>query len=207
MHAELCDTGDRLVSGVLGQVMNPRSRLLTASRDERLDSGLREIAQGETTMSSMQHTSQSMSNLRSTEEQNKQVLRRFTEEIWNNGKLDQIGEFVAANHMNHPAASAPDLGQGSQALGKLVSLYRTAFPDARLTIEDQIAEGDRVVTRWTATGTHRGELFGMPATGKPVKVTGVFIDRLADGKIAESWGEFDALGMMQQVGAAPAPGQ
>lgn len=158
-------------------------------------------------MSSMQHTSQSMSNLRSTEEQNKQVLRRFTEEIWNKGKLDQLDEFVAPNHMNHPAASAPDLGQGIQAQGQLVSLYRTAFPDAKLTIEDQIAEGDRVVTRWTATGTHRGELFGMPATGKPVKVTGIFIDRLADGKIAESWGEYDALGMMQQVGAAPAPGQ
>ena len=158
-------------------------------------------------MSSVQQTSQSTSFVRSTEEQNKQTSRRFTEEIWNKGKLDQIGDFVAPNHKNHPSASAPDFGQGPQGFSQLVSLYRTAFPDTNLTIEDQIAEGDLVVTRWTAAGTHRGELFGMPATGKQVKVTGIFIDRLADGKIVESWGEYDALGMMQQVGAIPAPGK
>jgi len=158
-------------------------------------------------MSSVQQTSQPTSFVRSTEEQNKQMSRRFTEEIWNKGKLDQIGDFVAPNHKNHPSASAPDFGQGPQGFSQLVSLYRTAFPDTNLTIEDQIAEGDLVVTRWTAAGTHRGELFGMPATGKQVKVTGIFIDRLADGKIVESWGEYDALGMMQQVGAIPAPGK
>jgi steroid delta-isomerase-like uncharacterized protein len=159
-------------------------------------------------MSSVQPTSPSTSFVRSTEEQNKQVALRFTEQIWNNGKLDQIGEFVATNHKNHPTASGPDFGQGLQAFSQLVSMYRTAFPDTKLTVEDQIAEGDLVVTRWTASGTHRGELIGiMPATGKQVKVTGIFIDRFSDGKIVESWGEFDALGMMQQVGAIPAPGR
>jgi steroid delta-isomerase-like uncharacterized protein len=158
-------------------------------------------------MSSVQPTSPSTSFVRSKEEQNKQVALRFTEQIWNNGNLDQIGEFVATNHKNHPTASAPDFGQGLQAFSQLVSMYRTAFPDTKLTIEDQIAEGDLVVTRWTASGTHRGELFGVPPTGNQVKVTGIFIDRISDGKIVESWGEYDALGMMQQVGAIPAPGK
>ena len=158
-------------------------------------------------MASVQPTSQSTAYVRGTEEQNKQVALRFNEEIWNNGKLDRLGEYVATNHRNHPTASAPDFGQGLQAFSQLVSMYRTAFPDAKFTIEDQIAEGDLVATRWTASGTHRGELFGVPATGKQVKVTGIFIDRFADGKIVESWGEFDALGMMQQVGAIPAPGR
>jgi steroid delta-isomerase-like uncharacterized protein len=158
-------------------------------------------------MSDVQTTSQPMSNLRSTQEQNKQVVRRFTEDLWNRGSLDKLGEFISTNHKNHPNASAPDFGQGPQAVGQLVSMYRTAYPDTKLTIDDQIAEGDRVVTRWTAAGTHQGELFGMPATGKHVKVTGIFIDRVVDGKIVETWGEFDALGMMQQVGAIPAPGR
>jgi len=135
------------------------------------------------------------------------LVRRFTEEVWNKGNLDKIGEFNATNHKNHPTASAPDFGQGPQAIRQLVSMYRTAFPDTKLTIEDQIAEGDQVVTRWTAAGTHQGELFGMPGTGKQARVTGIFIDRVIDGKIVESWGEFDALGMMQQLGAIPAPGK
>jgi steroid delta-isomerase-like uncharacterized protein len=158
-------------------------------------------------MSFVQQTSQPTSDFRSTEDQNKQVARRFTEEVWNKGHLDQIGEFIAPNHKNHPTASAPDFGEGPEATSQLVGMYRTAFPDTKLTIEDQIAQGDQVVTRWTATGTNQGELFGMPATGKPVKVTGIFIDRVVDGKIVETWGEFDAVGMMQQVGAIPVPGQ
>jgi steroid delta-isomerase-like uncharacterized protein len=84
-------------------------------------------------------------------------------------------------------------------------MYRTAYPDTKLTINDQIASGDQVVTRWTATGTHQGELLGIPATDKQVKVTGIFIDRVEGSKITESWAEFDALGMMQQLGAIPAP--
>ena len=158
-------------------------------------------------MSPVQTISQPTSDVRSTGEQNKQVVRRFIEEVWNKGNLDKVGEFNSPNHTSHPPTTGPDFGQGPQAVSQLISMYRTAFPDTKLAIEDQIAEGDRIVTRWTATGTHRGELFGMPATGKQAKVTGIFIDRVIDGKIAESWGEFDALGMMQQIGAIPAPGQ
>jgi steroid delta-isomerase-like uncharacterized protein len=158
-------------------------------------------------MSTLQTSSQPMSNLRSTEEQNRQVTRRFIEEVWNKGNLDKLGEFISTNHTDHPVAGAPDFGQGPQAVGQVVSMYRTAYPDTKMAIDDQIAQGDQVATRWTATGTHQGELFGIPATGKHVKVTGIFIDRVVDGKIVESWGEFDALGMMQQLGAIPVPGR
>ena len=84
-------------------------------------------------------------------------------------------------------------------------MYRTAFPDLRMTIEDMTAEGDRVVVRWTVRGTQTGEMMGMPATGKPTTVTGMFLNRLAAGKIVEGWGNFDALGMMQQLGLIPTP--
>ena len=86
-------------------------------------------------------------------------------------------------------------------------MYRSAFPDMQLTIEDQIAEGDKVVTRWTARGTHQGELMGIPPTGKQATVTGITVGRVANGKFVESWSNFDALGMMQQLGVVPVPGQ
>jgi predicted ester cyclase len=86
-------------------------------------------------------------------------------------------------------------------------MFRTAFPDLHGTIEDQIAEGDKVVMRMTYRGTHQGELMGIPATGKPVTMTFISINRIAEGKIAEGWVNFDALGMMQQLGVIPVPGQ
>ena len=158
-------------------------------------------------MSTMQNTTHTMSNRNDNLEQNKQTVRRFIEEVWNKGNLNSLDQHIAAGHKNHPNSSAPDFGEGPQGVGKLVSMYRMAYPDTKLTVDDQIAEGDQVVTRWTAAGTHKGELMGVPATNKQVKVTGIFIDRVADGKIMESWGEFDALGMMQQIGAIPAPGR
>ena len=84
-------------------------------------------------------------------------------------------------------------------------MYRNAFPDLHFTIDEQIAEGDKVVTRWTAHGTNKGELLGMPATDKSTTVTGIAVDRIANGKIAESWGIFDQFGMMQQLGVIPMP--
>ena len=83
-----------------------------------------------------------------------------------------------------------------------MSLYLTAFPDARFTVEDELAEGDRVVSRSTLRGTHQGEFMGIPPTGKPVTVTGMSIDRIVEG-----WLNFDGLGMLQQLGVIPAPGQ
>lgn len=85
-------------------------------------------------------------------------------------------------------------------------MYRSAFPDTKMTIDLQIAEGGKVTTRRTAHGTHKGELMGIPATGKQVTITGVGIDRIAGGRIVETWGEFDLMGMMQQLGVVPSPG-
>jgi predicted ester cyclase len=85
-------------------------------------------------------------------------------------------------------------------------MYRTAFPNIHVTIEDQIAEGDKVVTRWTGHGTHQGELMGIPPTNKAVTVTGIAIDRIVAGKIVEHWENFDQLGMLVQLGVVPPPG-
>jgi steroid delta-isomerase-like uncharacterized protein len=82
-------------------------------------------------------------------------------------------------------------------------MYLGAFPDAEVTIEDQLAEGDKVVTRWTGRGTHQGELMGVPPSGNRVEVPGITISRIEGGKIVEEWENYDALGMMQAIGAVP----
>ncbi len=86
-------------------------------------------------------------------------------------------------------------------------MYRSAFPDLQATVEDQVAEGDKVASRFTFRGTHRGELAGIPPTGNQVEVTGIVISRIEGGKGAEDWSNYDALGMMQQLGVVPPPGQ
>ncbi len=97
--------------------------------------------------------------------------------------------------------------RGPEAQTQQVVLYRTAFPDLRFTIEDQIAEGDKVVNRVTARGTHRGEFRGIPPTGQEMRVTGITIDRIVVGKLHESWASWDFLGLLQQLGLVPGPGQ
>jgi predicted ester cyclase len=84
-------------------------------------------------------------------------------------------------------------------------MYQMAFPDVRMTVEDGFAEGDKVVVRWTGRGAHTGELMGIPPTGKQVTVTGIDVYRVAGGKLVERWGEFDQMGMMQQLGVVPLP--
>jgi predicted ester cyclase len=86
-------------------------------------------------------------------------------------------------------------------------MFRSAFPDLRIIIEDQVAEGDKVVTRWRGSGTHQGDLFGIAPTGNRVSLVGITINRIEGGKVAEEWQIFDALGMMQQLGAIPSPGE
>jgi steroid delta-isomerase-like uncharacterized protein len=140
-------------------------------------------------------------------EQNKTIVRRYWEEIWNQGNLAVVDELIAADFDGHPAPSDADFGRGPAGQKQLVGLYRGAFPDMRMTIDDMAADGDRVVLRWTARGTNTGEMMGMPATGKPATVTGIVINRLAAGKIAEGWTSFDALGMLQQLGVIPTPEQ
>lgn len=137
-------------------------------------------------------------------EENKALVRRSFEEVWNDKNLDALDEIVAADAVDH--SRPPGFPQGVEGSKAFIGMYLSAFPDTKMTIEDMIAAGDKVITRWVATGTHDGELMGIPPTGKHVTVTGMGIDRISGGKIVESWGEFDALGMMQQLGVVPTPG-
>ena len=138
-------------------------------------------------------------------ETNKTVSRRFFDEVWNEGKLAVVDELIVKDHINSGPGTPPGLTPGSEGVKQLVKMYRNAFPDIHFTIDEQIAEGDKVVTRWTGHGTHQGELVGIPATGKSSTVTGITVDRIVNGKIAESWGIFDQFGMMQQLGVIPTP--
>ena len=135
-------------------------------------------------------------------EENKALTRRSIEEIWNKGNLAVADELIAANSVTHDPAT-PNPGSGPEATKQQASMYRTAFPDLHITIEDQVAEGDQVVTRWTARGTHRGDLMGIAPTGKQMTITGINITRIAGGKAQEGWTNWDTIGMMQQLGAVP----
>ena len=136
---------------------------------------------------------------------NKAVVRRSIEEAVNTGNLAVIDEITAPGYVYHEP-TAGDV-KGADGLRRMIAMYRTAFPDLQMTIEDQVAEGDVVVTRWTARGTHKGELMGVAPSGKQVVVAGIVIARFANGKIVEEWENYDALGMMRQIGAIPAAGK
>ncbi len=138
-------------------------------------------------------------------EENKVLIRRFFEEVWNEKNLDAIDELIAAEQIDH--SLPPGLPAGREGAKTFIGMYLNAFPDTKMTIEDVVAEGDKVVTRWIATGTHTGELMGIPATGKQVTVTGLDINRYSDGKSVEHWGQFDQMGMMQQLGVIPVPAE
>jgi len=134
---------------------------------------------------------------------NKINERRFFEETWNKGNFAVARELVAPNYVDHDSMSS---GAGPEGVRREVSVYRNAFPDIHFAIEDTIAEGDKVVTRLTATGTHEGDLPGIPATGKRVTISGIVITRYVNGKAAEAWFKFDFLGLYRQLGAIPARG-
>lgn len=137
-------------------------------------------------------------------EDNKAIVRRFYEEVFNQRNLAVVDELCTTNHLFH---NPPTTLRGREEFKQLLSVYITAFPDARFTVEDLIAEGDRVASRYTFRGTHQGDLMGIPPTGKQVTVTGIIINRIVNGKSEEGWLNFDALGMLQQLGVAPASGQ
>jgi steroid delta-isomerase-like uncharacterized protein len=137
-------------------------------------------------------------------EQNKTVVRRLFDELWNKGNLSVADELFTPNY-NHHDTSTPDVGRGPDSEKKRATLYRTAFPDLRLMIEDIIAEGETVVARWSCRGTHKGDLNGVAPTGKQFTISGVSIARFSGGKMAEGWINWDALGLMQQLGVVPEP--
>jgi steroid delta-isomerase-like uncharacterized protein len=134
-------------------------------------------------------------------ERNKAQVRRVIDEIYNRGDLAVVDELAASDLVIH--VSSGEI-RGREGGKQYVLALRTGFPDLHLTVEDQIAEGDMVVTRWTARGTHTGEFQSIPATGKAIRVAGTDIDRVIDGKSVECWAHVDELGLMQQLGAVAA---
>jgi steroid delta-isomerase-like uncharacterized protein len=127
------------------------------------------------------------------------------EEGFNKGNLASVDEITAEGFRNHDPADGGDY-VGREGAKQQIQMYRAAFPDLQLTIDDIFESGDEVAVRWTARGTHRGDLMGLAPTGVQTVTTGITIDRYEDGKIAESWTNWDTLGLMRQLGAAPAAG-
>jgi predicted ester cyclase len=133
--------------------------------------------------------------------ENKAFVLALYEQIWNAGNLALIAERVSLERIDHdPGGPAAGEVAGQQELIDSVQQYRTAFPDLHFEFGPQVAEDELVATRWTARGTHSGPLDETPPTGKGVEVTGIFLERLAGGKIVESWVEYDRLGLRRQLG-------
>ena len=139
-------------------------------------------------------------------EGNKNLVRRLFEEVWNKGNLQVTDDLFTPNYAHHDS-STPDVGRGPEGERKRATLYRTAFPDLRLTVEEIIAEGETVVARWSCRGTHKGDLTGIAPTGKQVNITGVSIARFTNGKMSEGFVNWDALNLMQQLGVVPELGK
>lgn len=136
--------------------------------------------------------------------QQKAIARQLFEG-WSRHDPNAAVQKLAANFSNHNPP--PGVDPNVAGLKQWVRSSIDAFPDIAFTIEDQMVEGDRVMTRWTARGTHKGTFMGKAPTGKSVTVTGITIARIRDDEVVESWGEWDTLGLMRQIGLVPAAGQ
>jgi steroid delta-isomerase-like uncharacterized protein len=136
-------------------------------------------------------------------ETNKALIRRWIEEGWNAGNLAVVDTIYAPNVVQHDPSSPAPVTSG-EALKLYVGGFLTAFPDLRFTIDDLLAEGDKVFWRFTAQGSHNGPLMNIPPTGKRATVTGMVLFRVANEKVAEVWVNFDTLGMLQAIGVIPA---
>ena len=139
-------------------------------------------------------------------EENKALFRRMFEEVINQGNISLIDELVAPDFVEHEELP-PGIPPGREAVKQMFTMFRGAFPDLNATIDDVIAEGDKVVARSTWSGTHKGEFMGIPPTGKSVSFGVIDIVRIAGGKFVEHWGQMDNMSMMQQLGVIPAPGE
>ncbi len=138
-------------------------------------------------------------------EENKAVVRRVIEEMFNEGNLDAADELIAPDYVQHDPAM-PEEARGPEGFKEFAAAFRAAFPDLHMEIEEQIAEGDLVATRWTCTGTHDGDLMGIAPTGKRVRQPGMDISRVSDGgKVVETWEGYNSMVMMQQLGVVPSP--
>ena len=138
-------------------------------------------------------------------EQNKALARKLVEEIINRGNISLADEIMTPDFIEHEGA--PGLSKDREGFKQSIPMLRSAFPDFKATIDDIVAEGDKVVIRQTWSGTQKGEWMGMPPTGKSVSFGVIDIIRIADGKFVEHWGQMDTMRMMQQLGVVPAPEQ
>lgn len=137
-------------------------------------------------------------------EDNKILAQRWLEEVWNQGDLSLVDELIAPGYVLHDP-TRPGL-RGRTGIKESIAMFRAAFPDLNFTIEDQVAEGQMVVTRYSATGTHLGHFMGIPATGKHGTITGIDIYRITDGMIEEAWSNWDTLGLLQLLNIIPPMG-
>src|SRR5918993_1484376 len=138
-------------------------------------------------------------------EENKEKARRMVEEAFGQGRVEIIEEILAPDFVCYDPNSESGEVRGADTIKQEIEWFRNAVPDLTYTVEDQIAKGDKVVTRYTASGIHQGEFFGVAPTGKPIEMTGITIDRFEEGRLVEEWPEYDLLGAMRQVGAIPDP--
>jgi steroid delta-isomerase-like uncharacterized protein len=137
-------------------------------------------------------------------EENKAIVRQFFEEGPSKGNLSIADELLSSDFVIHgPLPASP----GIEGMKEIITTCRAAFEHLNVTVEDMIAEGNTVAARFTAQGVHKGDFMGLPATGKPITMTGIEIFRIKDGKIAEIWGEANLFGLMQQLGIIPSPGK
>ena len=129
------------------------------------------------------------------------VVRRLYDDLWNKGNFAAVDELLADNMIDH--TPLPTQGAGIEGFKQLVAIVCSAFPDLHITIEDMISNGDKVVCRWTASGTNTGPLLGLAPSGEHITLEGIDILRVERGKVVEHWGKFDAIGLMQQLGMVP----
>ena len=127
----------------------------------------------------------------------KAKFRLLYDEILNNGRLELFAELCAPDFVKY--AMPPGLSYGIEGSKQSILMLRSAFPDLKYTVEDMFGEGDKLVARWSAKGTHKGDFMGIPPTGKQVYFTGIEIIRIEDGKAVEEWEELDRVGLMQQL--------
>jgi steroid delta-isomerase-like uncharacterized protein len=137
--------------------------------------------------------------------ENKAIIKQYVDQVFNQGDLAAVDEYVAANYVRHDPGAPIEI-RGPAGVRQLAAGFRAGFPDIHITVEEMIAEGDRVAQRLTVRGTHQGEFMGIPPTGKQIEVTAIEIFELVEGKITEQWVEGDYLGLMQQVGVIPPMG-
>jgi steroid delta-isomerase-like uncharacterized protein len=140
--------------------------------------------------------------------ENKEKMRRVLEDAFGQGNLEVIDEVLDSNFVCWDPNSESGEIRGADTIKGEIEYFRNAVPDLTYTVEDQVAEGDKVVSRYTVSGTHQGEFFGVPGSGKRIEMSGINIDRFdQSGKLVEEWPEYDLLGAMKQMGAIPEPRQ